>query len=241
MTNTNAVEMKQTSYDEILACNEGHLACVIALDVSGSMIGPKLQAVIDGIERFKKNNSTDPLTLKRVDVSVITFGGSKVDVIQDWIPLANFIEQPPLVLTAGGQTPMGQAIITSIDMTRERNRLYATLGTPAFTPMVMLITDGMPTDTDTLGQAKIKLKEREDIKKIRFFCCGVGLENTDMETLGSVSKRVLQCTDEKALSGLFDWMTESIATVSHSRAIGEGDSAQLPPLPQGLSVVPSDW
>lgn len=241
MTNSTTT-MKQTPYEGVLACNEGHLACVLALDVSGSMQGSKLQAVIDGVERFKKANSADPLTLKRVDVSVITFGGSKVEVIQDWIPLANFIEQPPLQLTAGGQTPMAQAITTSLSLVRERNRLYATLGTPAFTPMVMLLTDGRPTSTEEeMAEAKRQLREREDRKKVRLFACGVGIEESDMDILASLSKRVIQCTSEESLSGLFDWMSESIATISHSRAVTDGDSAQLPPLPQGLSVVPSDW
>ena len=156
---TNSINnIKQTPYEEILACNEGHLALTIAIDVSGSMNGPKLQTVIDGIERFKKANSSDPLTLKRVDVSILTFGGDKVEVIQDWIPLVSFLEQPPLALKAGGQTPMGEAIIRSIDLTSERNKLYYSIGCPAFIPMVMLITDGI--SSTSLDEAKQKLRKK---------------------------------------------------------------------------------
>ena len=237
---TNTIEIKQTPYNEILACSEGHLAAVIAIDESGSMNnGSKLQAVIDGIENFKKSNSSDPITLKRVDVCVLTFGGRGVKVIQDWIPMAEFVKQPPLEIVAEGTTPLGEAIIKSIELTRERNRVYSSIGTPAFTPFVMVVTDGLPSDS--LEEAKKRLREREDQKKIRLFCCGVGLENTDMQTLASLSKRTIQCTDEGALSGLFDWMTESISTISHSRAVSEGDRAQLGPLPQGFTVVSSDW
>ena len=233
------VELKQTPYEDMLACSEGHLCAVIAIDESGSMAGGKLQAVIDGIERFKRANAADPLTLKRVDMCVLTFGGHGVRVLQDWTPMERFVKQPPLELSAEGTTPMGEAILRSLELTRERNRLYLSLGTPAFTPFVMLITDGLPSDS--LEEAKKRLREREACRRVRLFCCGVGLEHTDMDTLAGISKRVIQCTDEGALSHLFDWMTESIAIISHSRTVGEGDEAHLAPLPQGFTVVPSDW
>ncbi len=239
---TNTIEMKQTPYNDILDCSSSHLGFTLALDVSGSMAGSKLQTLIDGVEKFK-SNSSDPSILNKVDICIVTFGGkSEVKVIQDWMPLANFVKQPPLDLTAAGNTPLAQAITTSLDLSMERKKLYNSIGTPSFTPMIMVITDAMPSSTtDEMMAAKERLRALEDQKKVRAFACGIGIQDTDMDTLASITKRTLQCNDEQGLSALFDWITESVATISHSRTIIDGDSAQLPPLPQGLTVVPSDW
>jgi uncharacterized protein YegL len=54
-------------------------------------------------------------------VAIVTFGQGGVQIKQDFVKAGNF--QAP-VLTAGGNTPMGQAIHRGLDILRDRKAQY---------------------------------------------------------------------------------------------------------------------
>lgn len=128
---------------EIANPTQPHCATVLLLDTSGSMsVGDKITSLNEGLRTFKEAISSDELASKRVDLAVITFGEA-VNVMHDFSSIEDF--DPP-TLTAGGTTPMGEAIVRAADMIEERKKHYRAQGVDYYRPWVFMITDGDPTD-----------------------------------------------------------------------------------------------
>src|SRR5438874_2501756 len=86
---------------------EPRCACVLLLDVSGSMHGTPISALNDGLRAFAGDLQTDALARQRVEVAIVTFGGDGVQVEQEFVTAGDFT---PTTLRAGGSTPMGAGI-----------------------------------------------------------------------------------------------------------------------------------
>ena len=127
---------------KIAAPNEAHLACVLLLDTSGSMGGPPIDSLNRALQDFKDKVSMDEMAQKRVDIAIVEFN-SNARVVQDFTPIS---QMTPVTLAATGTTAMGAGINMAIDMVKDRNRFYNSLGTPVFKPWIFMITDGAPTD-----------------------------------------------------------------------------------------------
>lgn len=230
MTN---IEMKQTPFN-IAAINEPHLPVLILLDTSGSMNGKPLEEAVQGYNNFLAQTMLDEQAKKRVDVAVMTFCGSGVKLVEDFKPLSMMSEQPPLNLKAEGNTPLGLAIEKAVEQLRERCRVYHEAGVPCYKPWLFLLTDSM--STDDLTRAKQLIREREDSGRLKTIA--VAVNNADLDVLKSISPRIIKCDAENAFGGIFDWLAESMTTVSASRV---GENPQLPNLPENFRVIPTDW
>jgi uncharacterized protein YegL len=114
------------------------LPVIILADISGSMHGEKIdslnRAMSEMIESFRQNDSVQA----ELNVAIITFGGS-AKLVQDLTPVDE-ITIP--TFTAGGGTPLGGAIRLATDLIEDRERLPKN----AYRPVIVLLTDGVPTD-----------------------------------------------------------------------------------------------
>ena len=234
MTTTKTIEMKQTPFD-LDALGEPHLPVLLLLDTSASMKGKPMEELISGFNLFIDQTAADELAMKRVDVAVMTFSGAEgVKLIEDFKPLSKMVEAPPLELTADGNTPMGEAIERAVEVLRDRCRIYDEAGVPHYRGWIFMLTDGAPTDDIT--KAKELIRQREDTGRLKFF--SVAVNRADVETLKSLGPRVMQCTEENRFKDVFNWLSESMTTVSASRV---GEEPGLPCLPENFRVVPTDW
>src|SRR5712691_1593370 len=85
---------------------EPRLPCVLLLDVSTSMTGKPINELNDGVRLYKSELMADALAAKRVEVSIVTFGGL-VRTLCDFTTAELF--HPP-TLQPAGDTPMGAAL-----------------------------------------------------------------------------------------------------------------------------------
>ncbi len=216
----------------ISSANEPHLACVLLLDTSGSMTGEPIESLNAGLRNFIEKTKLDEMAQKRVDVAIIAFD-DEPRLVADFCPISKL---EPVTLTADGCTAMGAAINMAIDKVKERNRLYASLGTPCHKPWIFMISDGAPTDDITAAVERIREEEAKGAHgKLKFWALGV--RGYDKETLFRLTKRVMALEDAD-FSGIFNWLSDSMATISVSRV---GDSVPLGDLPENVHVVPQDW
>jgi len=207
----------------VAAPNEPHLACVLLLDTSGSMYGQPINDLNKALQDFKDKVSMDEMAKKRVDIAIVEFNNA-ARVVQDFTPIS---QMSPVTLQTTGSTAMGAGINMAIDMVKSRNRFYHSLGTPCFKPWIFMITDGGPTDDITESMRRIKEEESKGKHgKLKFFALGV--PGYDKATLFKLTNRVLELKDTK-FSGIFDWMSESMVTISVSRV---DEEAKLPILPE---------
>lgn len=197
---------------------------VLLLDRSGSMSGEPLRQLNAGLKRLRDELRQDALAARRVEISIVSFGPVTTDV--GFVTADRF--EPP-ELTAGGDTPMGRAIETALNLLSRRKDEYKAHGIAYYRPWVFLITDGAPTDP--WQNAAQRVRTEEDAKRIAFFA--IGVQGADMEQLTEIAVRAPIKLDGVKFGDLFVWLSQSLAAVSQSQP---GTNVPLPP-PSGWASV----
>jgi uncharacterized protein YegL len=198
--------------------------CVLVLDTSGSMYGEPVRALNEGVRVFKQELLQDALAVKRVEVAMITFG--PVTIESDFQSVWNF---HPRELDTTGNTPMGAAIVTAIDMIRQRKKEYRAGGVSYYKPWIILITDGAPTDE--WEEAARKVQEGENAKSFAFFA--IGVEGANMNILSKISVRSPLKLKGLMFREFFQWLSASMKMVSSKNP---GSAINLLP-PSGWSEL----
>jgi uncharacterized protein YegL len=198
---------------------------VLILDTSGSMTTEsrtsagerksRIEQVNEGLELFKREVTSKENAADRVDVALVEFGGG-VDAADDWTTIRDWT---PPTLSAGGKTPMGEAIKRAIDLAEEVKEYYRSEGIAYTRPSLWLLTDGQPTDMDP-GDSTWE-KVRGDLEMgvaddhFLFFAMGVG--DADVETLDALvegtGKPALEI-EEGTFEEYFRFVSNSLENVS---------------------------
>lgn len=208
---------------------EPRCPCALILDVSGSMSGQPIQELNQGLVAFKDELMADPLAAKRVEVAIVTFG--PIQVVADFQTADLF--QPP-TLSPQGDTPLGGAVLQTLEMVRQRKDLLRSNGIAIYRPWIFLITDGGPTDGNVWRTAAERIREGEEQKGFAFFA--VGVEGANMDVLKELAVR-----DPLRLQGLkfrqlFQWLSSSMKSVSRSTP-GDQVPIENPAGPTGWASV----
>lgn len=186
---------------------EPRCPCVLLLDVSGSMSGKPLDQLNAGLATFRDDLATDSLATKRVEVAIVTFGPTKVEM-----PFTGASIFVPPVLESRGDTPIGQAILQALSLIRDRKSDYKSNGISYYRPWVFLITDGAPTDS--WQAAADAIREGESSKQFAFFA--IGVKGARMDVLRQISVREPLSLDGLKFRELFSWLSSSLRSVSRS-------------------------
>lgn len=203
---------------------EPRCACVLLLDVSGSMSGTPIDQLNEGLKAFEMALKRDALARLRVDLAIVTFE-SNVALVQDFITAEDF--SAPW-LTTGGLTAMGAAVNYGLDVLRQRKADYRNYGVPYYRPWLFLITDGGPTDDQVFESAIQRLRAEERSKGVSVFA--VGVQGADMSTLARVSERQPLMLNGLDFEKLFVWLSNSLTRVSQTKP---GEQAPLAPVDWG--------
>jgi uncharacterized protein YegL len=183
---------------------EPRCPCLLLLDTSGSMQGEPIRELNDGIATFRQELLADELAAKRVEVGLVTFG--PVRVVSDFETVDRF--QPP-PLAAGGDTPLGQAIVRGMELLRQRKETYRANGVAYYRPWVFLITDGAPTDE--WQHAADLVHQGEASRATTFFA--IGVEGAKMDVLRRISVRDPVKLKELRFRDCFSWLSNSLPAV----------------------------
>jgi uncharacterized protein YegL len=205
---------------------EPRCPCVLLLDTSSSMAGPPLTALHAGLRAFREELLKDPLARQRLEVAVVTFGGT-VEVVQKFVTVDRF--WPP-VLQPQGLTPLGTGLLKALDLLESRKTDYRAAGIGYSRPWIFLLTDGMPQGEpwETTREAVRRIKADEAAKRVAL--AAVGVEGANMQFLARLSQRPPLGLDGLPFVNLFLWLSASVARLA--RAPGEAQ-LELPPAELG--------
>lgn len=207
---------------------EPRCPCVLLLDVSGSMQGPPINALNEGLQTFKNELNRDDLAKKRVEVAIVSFN-TEVKVVEDFVTADQF--EPP-TLIAQGLTHMGSAIHKGLDIIEARKAQYRTNGVTYYRPWVFLITDGEPQGEldSVVEQAAQRIKSDEANKRVAFFA--VGVEGANMTQLSQIVVRTPLKLIGLNFQEMFIWLSASMQRVSQSKP-----DEQVPLPPPGWGII----
>lgn len=230
---------------------EPRCPCVLLLDTSGSMKDEKKVALglspvqrltndllptriirpIDelnaGLIAFRNELLSDELAVKRVEISLVTFG--PVRRLTDFQSPDVF--RPPQ-LTAEGDTPIGAAIEKAIELINERKIAYKQNGISYYRPWIFLISDGEPTDYWQRAADLVQAGERA--KAFAFFA--VGVEGAKFDILSRISMRQPLRLNGLRFRDMFMWLSASLSSVSRSIP-GDELALKNPAAPDGWASL----
>lgn len=217
---------------KIMNHGEKHIACVLLVDTSGSMFGRPMDELNQGLREFALALQEDDKAYGCADVCIISFN-TEVKTI---VPFCAAADYSAPCLSAEGLTAMNEAIITGLDAIEMRKQEYKNIGVDYWRPWMFLLTDGMPTDNGLEGDARRRLQEALQRKKINFFPMGIG--DADIPTLKSYtldgSGLVLRA-EKSRFKEAFVWLSRSMVVASHSNPYA--DHVDLPPTPATISIA----
>jgi uncharacterized protein YegL len=199
------------------------LAVCLCLDTSGSMESC-MDELNAGVRSFYEEVRKDPNSKYSLEIAIVTFGPD-VKQVRDFQPLDKQT-QPP-VLSAGGRTPMGEAVTLALELLERRKGLYKERGIDYYQPWLVLMTDGLPTDpAHVVEDAARRAAEITSNKKLTVFPIAIGAEAGLAEL-----QRFSPANPPKRLTGykfreLFGWFSEN--AINKSKSI-PGDDVALTP------------
>ncbi|HEY0791132.1 MAG TPA: VWA domain-containing protein [Chthoniobacterales bacterium] len=192
---------------------EPRCPCLLLLDVSASMEGEPIKQLAHGVDVYRDSLFSDELARKRVEVAIMTFGGT-VDLKH---PFVTVDALSALHFRAQGGTPMARAVVEGLKYLETQKGIYRANGIAYYRPWVFLITDGGPNDPETglWGEAVRQVREGEQRKAFSFF--SVGVEGANFEKLTELSVRQPLKLQRLEFQTLFTWLSASQQAVSRSR------------------------
>ncbi len=207
------------------------LPIYLLLDCSESMAGSAIQDMTVGVEAMLGALRNNPLALETAYLSVITFSRDA----RQAVPLTELLQfrMPKLSVRTG--TALGAALrLLAQCVDREVVKTTPT-SKGDYRPLVMLFTDGQPTDEWQTVAEDVRTLTKPRIANLYAIGCGPDVDN---DVLYRMTDIVLQMTDMSAAGWkkVFVWLSAST-----SRAIetggGGGGGANLPALPSDVLAV----
>ncbi len=193
------------------------LPVIILADTSGSMsVGGKIAALNEAVQNMVSTFRQESARQAEIQVGLITFGGDKAEM---HLPLAKASEieamQP---LDAIGRTPMGHAFELATEVLEDKELITSR----DYRPVLILLSDGIPTDAWQAGLERLTTSER--CQKASRFAMAIGAEaNIDvLEAFNNdLEAPVFKANEARDIHRFFRAVTMSVTARSQSRTPNE--------------------
>ena len=209
------------------------LPVYLLIDCSESMIGEGLDAVRSGLTQMLSVLRQDPHALETAWLSIISFGAS-AKVLSPLTEITE-VQEPNLVLGQG--TCLGSALELLSKQVQAEVRKSTQESKGDYRPLVILLTDGQPTDDWEAAKKSFDQEMKKTIANMYVIGCGQAI---DYKSLCKISDIVLSLPDmtPESMRKLFVWMTQTVSTASVGTSGPEtGDIPGMEILPKEINRV----
>jgi uncharacterized protein YegL len=199
------------------------------------MAGTAIEDMTRGVDAMVEYLRNDPQALETAWLSVLTFSRDARQIV----PLTELLDfrLPRLSVRTGTALGAGLRLLMQC-LQREVVRTTATVKGD-YKPLVVLLTDGQPTDNWEPVADQIRAQRSPSVANIYAIGCG---PDVDTDVLRHVTDIVLLMQDmsSPAWKKLFVWLSASVQSTSQALEAGrEGQPLNLPALPEDvLEVAP---
>lgn len=207
------------------------LPVYLLIDTSGSMRGEPIESVKVGLEAMVLGLRQDPFALESVCISIITFD-KDVRQILPLTPLDE-LQLPEIITPESGPTHTGRALQLLCEKIDEEVRRSTPDQKGDWMPLLFLMTDGKPSDSQLYREMIPEVKKRHFAGII---ACAAGM-SAKTEPLKELTDEVysLDTVDSAAFKKFFKWVSDSIGV--GNRSIGATEDLVLPPPPEEVNVI----
>ena len=176
--NFNASEFSNSTKRRLPIC--------FCLDTSGSMMGNPIKQLNMGLSNFIASIKANDDTKAATDIAIVTFGSS-VEIVMPFGKIKD--EGLPEISASTTLTPIGEGILTALELLNAIKEGYKELGIKYYQPWLVVITDGAPQGPNSMANMELAIKacnELESEDKLVVFNIGVG-SSVDYDILKRVS------------------------------------------------------
>lgn len=163
----------------------------LVLDRSGSMVEQdgsslsKIQELNNNMKIFLDYVKHNAKASRICDICIISFGGvDEVDVVNGYSNIRDLKYKP---LVPYGRTPMGAAVTKAMELLKLRRNYYRNNDIEHYKPIMLLMTDGIPTDNYMAAATEFSRMVLN--REVKVFPVGIG-KNFNKEVLKKFSPLV---------------------------------------------------
>jgi uncharacterized protein YegL len=201
------------------------------------MIGEGLKAVQTGVETMLRTLRADPHALETVWVSCIAFD-SQARLL---FPLTELTDVQPPKLSVRPGTAIGAALNLCADRIQMEVNHTTANQKGDWRPLIILITDGQPTDDWSSAMKRLGHKVKPRPANIYAIGCGDDVDTQSLAELTDIVLHMPEMTEDK-LKKLFVWLTASVTEGSLGvHEANEGRGINLDKLPETILKVGENY
>lgn len=207
------------------------LPVYILIDTSGSMHGEPIESVKVGLEAMVSSLRRDPFALESVNISIITYD-KDVKQVLPLTPLDE-LQMPEITTPDSGPTHTGLALKMLCESVDREVIVGSHDRKGDWQPLLFLMTDGKPSDTQLYNQMVPEVKKRHFASIV---ACAAGMKaQTAPLKLLTDDVYTLDTLDSTSFQKFFKWVSDTIGV--GNRTIGATDDLLLPPPPDEVNVI----
>lgn len=207
------------------------LPVYLLIDTSGSMKGERIEAVNAGLQTLVSYLRREPQALETAHLSIITFDRTAHLVLP--LTAVSDLQLPVIETPDSGPTMTGAALEILCQQVDAELRTHSTDVKGDWMPILLVMTDGEPSDKQKYHEMVEACKKRE-FAAIVAFAVGVQARLDPLKELTTTILSLDTC-DGATFAKIFVWVSRMITGGARSR--GAQKEIELPPPPEAISIV----